>query len=213
MRIDAPHARLHQRFTDELRLRRRDTDLFEAGDRPLGQTLTRYSMHGGVGKLCGLKAVSWLSSGIGDDALALLAEPLDAERDDVPDLEELRGLHAEAHAGWGAGGDDVAGKERHELADVGNEVRAVEDHRARVAALALLAVHVEPHVERLRVGDLVGGDQPRPDGTEGVASLALVPLAAAPELEVALRDVVHDAITGDMIDRPGFGDALRLGAD
>jgi hypothetical protein len=45
-----------------------------------------------------------------DDLLALLAEALDAERDDVADIEELRRLHAGADAGRGASGDDVPGQ-------------------------------------------------------------------------------------------------------
>src|SRR4051812_22743216 len=69
-----------------------------------------------------------------DDALALLAQALDAERDDVAHLEVLRRLHAEPHAGRRAGGDDVARQQRHELADVRNQARRPEDHRARVAA-------------------------------------------------------------------------------
>src|SRR5882724_10350381 len=50
-----------------------------------------------------------------DDFLPLLAEPFDAERDHVAGVEELRRLHAGADAGRGAGGDDVAGQQRHEL--------------------------------------------------------------------------------------------------
>src|SRR5438876_6046008 len=42
-----------------------------------------------------------------DDALALVAEPADAERHDVAHPQVLRRLHAEAHAGRRAGGDDV----------------------------------------------------------------------------------------------------------
>src|SRR5205085_3987455 len=45
-----------------------------------------------------------------DDLLPLLAEALDAQRDDVADIEELRRLHAGADAGRRAGGDDVAGQ-------------------------------------------------------------------------------------------------------
>src|SRR5262249_22255098 len=51
-----------------------------------------------------------------DDLLALLAEPLDAERHDVAGLEPDRvGLHAERDAGRRAGGDDVARLHHEEL--------------------------------------------------------------------------------------------------
>src|SRR5476651_1561327 len=102
---------------------------------------------GAPGKLAASRLL--LFSGIRDDALALLAESRDAEGDHVAGLQVMRRLHAEAHAGGRARGDDVAGEQRHELADVGDEARAAEDHGARAAALALLAVHVEPHVEQL----------------------------------------------------------------
>src|SRR5476651_1980443 len=107
---------------------------------------------GAPGKLSASRIL--LFSGIRDDALALLAESRDAEGDHVAGLRVMRRLHAEAHTGRRAGGDDVAGEQRHDLADVGDEVRAAEAHGARAAALALLAVHVEPPVEHLRIGDL-----------------------------------------------------------
>jgi hypothetical protein len=58
-------------------------------------------------------------------------------------------------------------------------VLATEDHGARVAALAFLAVDIEPRVQVLRILDFILGDEPRPDRPEDFATLALVPLAAA----------------------------------
>ena len=111
------------------------------------------------------------------DLLLLLAEPLDAERDDVAGLEvSAARLHAHAHARRRAGGDDVAGQQRHVARDVGDERGDAEDHRPRVAALPALAVDVEPHVEVLRILDLVGRHEPRPERSERVAALALAPL-------------------------------------
>ncbi len=55
----------------------------------------------------------------------------------------------------------------------------------------------QPQAQCLRVGDLVGGDQPRAERVERLAALALVPLAAALELELALGDVVGDGVPGD----------------
>src|SRR4051812_46961384 len=71
-----------------------------------------------------------------DDLAALLAEPVDAHGDDVAGLQELRRLHPRAHAGRRAGGDDVARIQRHALAHVRHQRRAIEDQGLRVAGLA-----------------------------------------------------------------------------
>src|SRR6185503_20102369 len=91
--------------------------------------------------------------------------------------------------------------------------RAAEDHGLGVAALALLAVHVEEHLEVLRIADLVRGDEPRTHRPERVAPLAAIPLAAALELEIALGDVVDDAIPRHVVERLRFGNVACLRAD
>src|SRR5688572_7853808 len=94
--------------------------------------------------------------------LALPAEAVDRELHHVAFLEVDRvGLLAQADAGRRAGRDDVARLEDHELAQVPHEVLHVEDHRPGVAGLAADAVHVERETERLGIGDLVGGHEPR----------------------------------------------------
>src|SRR5215469_681212 len=115
----------------------------------------------------------------GDDGLALLAELRDAESHGVArgKIDRLR-LAAHPDARRGARGDDVAGLEGHEAADVTDDLGNGEDHRAGVACLHALSVDVEPHVEVLHVTDLVAGHEPRAHGTEGIAALALVPGAA-----------------------------------
>src|SRR6516165_3554315 len=134
--------------------------------------------------------------------LPLLAEAVDAERDHVAGLEEFRlRLHAQPDAGRRAGEDHIAGLHHEILRAAPDEMSAVEDHGAGVAALALLAVDVEPHVQALRVPDLVLGDQPRAKWAEGFAALALDPLPAALELEDALGHVVGQAIADDHVQR------------
>ena len=90
--------------------------------------------------------------GVGDHLLALLAQARYAQRHHVARLEEHGGgLDAHADARRGTRGDDVSRQQRHVVADMGNDLRHVENHGAGVAALHAPAVDVEPHVERLRV--------------------------------------------------------------
>src|SRR5258706_10544492 len=132
--------------------------------------------------------------------LGLLPQSRNAERDHVADLQELRlRLHAECHARRGAGDDDVAGLQNHELRAVPHEVCDAEDHRLGGAFLTRLAIHGKPHVEVLRLGDLILGDEPRAKRTESLRALALRPLAGALDLEFALRDVVGKAIASDCL--------------
>src|SRR4029077_18822372 len=133
--------------------------------------------------------------------LLLLTQPVDAERHHVAGFEERRRLHAQAYARRRAGDDDVARLHDEILRAAPHDMPAVEDHGRGVAALALLAVDVEPHGELLRVLDLVLGDEPRADRAECLAALALGPLAGALDLEHALGDVVGEAIAGHHIER------------
>src|SRR6266540_6924959 len=159
-----------------------------------------------------LKIPRACSSWVGYDLLALLAKPLDGELHHVAGLEEQRRrLDAEAHARRRAGGDDVARQKRHVLADVRDDLRDAEHHGARVAGLHALAVDLERHAERLRVADLVGGDEPGADRARGVEALALVPLRGR-HLEGALRDIVDDAVARDVAERGGLVDVSGLAA-
>src|SRR5262249_59341090 len=70
------------------------------------------------------------------------------------------------------------------------------------------------HVEPRRVADLVFGDEPRRERTEGLAALALAPLpAAALDLKTALGDIVGEAIAGDGLHRLVLGEIARTAAD
>ena len=97
-----------------------------------------------------------------------------------------------------AGDDDVARQERHELAQMREDLGDGEDHVARIALLPDSAVDGERERNRLRVGNLVGRHEPRSERTERVEALALDPLAAAVGLPVALRHVVGQTVAGDM---------------
>src|SRR5690606_31886971 len=106
------------------------------------------------------------------------------------------GLDAHADARRGAGGDDVARLQAHELADIVYQMCHAEDHRLGRAVLVALAIDLEPHAQVLRISDFVPGDEPRANGAKSVVALALVPGAATLELEFALGDVVDQAIAG-----------------
>ena len=130
-----------------------------------------------------------------------MAEAVDAEFHHVAGLEPDLGAEAHADPGRGAGVDEVAGLQDHELADVVDDEVGLEDHRRRGAGLAADAVDVQPHAEGVDVGDLVLRGQPGSGGVEGLGGFALEPLAAALHLERALGDVVHqrpacDVVTG-----------------
>src|SRR5262245_3121758 len=98
------------------------------------------------------------------DLLALLSEFFDTERDNVARLQEHRSrLHAKRNTRRRAGDDNVARFHHEELRAVPDKMFAAEDHRTRIAALTALAIHVEPHVQVLRILDFVLGEEPCSD--------------------------------------------------
>src|SRR5947207_2629223 len=120
-------------------------------------------------------------------ALARRAEAVDAELHLVSLDQKARRLLPEADAGGRAGGDDVAGQERHELADVTDERGHVEDEILGRAGLFGLPIHLEPQTQVVDVGNLVGRREKGAEGREGVAALTLDPLPPTLELEGPLR--------------------------
>src|SRR5262249_10409046 len=100
-----------------------------------------------------------------------------------------------------------------ELRAVPDEVRDAEHHGLGVALLPRLAIDGQPHVEVLRILDLVLGDEPRSERTEGLAALALHPLTGALDLEHALGDVIGQAIPGDRVHGLALGEIARALAD
>src|SRR3546814_4785050 len=125
---------------------------------------------------------------------SLLPQLVDAEFDDVAGLQiPGRGLLPQADARRGAGRDDVAGLQRHELRKIGDDLGDGEDHRLGVPVLHALAVDRQPHRQRLRVADLVGGDQPRADRAEGRETLALVPRHRSEEHTSELQSLMRSS--------------------
>jgi hypothetical protein len=90
-----------------------------------------------------------------------------------PAVRYVGGFCPGADSGGRAGGDHIAGSEAHEVADVRDEVRHVENHRTRVAPLKPMAIHLELEIEFLGIGHLIGRHEPRAERGEGVAPLPL----------------------------------------
>ena len=91
----------------------------------------------------------------------------------------------------------------------------VSDPEVHVGGVRLLQhplADVARDVEDLRVGDLVGGDDPRPHRAERVEGLAARPLAVA-ELQVARRDVVDARVAEDVVEGIADVDAAGPPAD
>ena len=119
----------------------------------------------------------------------------------------VAGLHR-ADAFRRAGVIEVAGIERVELRGELDQLRNVEDQEAGVAVLPLLVVDVqrERHVGGL--GQLVGGDHPRPE--HGVA---VDRLAEAAVLLAARGHVEAERIAGDVVPGLLLRDVAALLAD
>ena len=102
----------------------------------------------------------------------------------------------------GAGREHVAGAvaERRVVAE---DLRDRHGHAARVRLLADLAVDAQRHGQVVRIGDLVGRDDPRAERAEGVDRLAEREDARAhlAPLDVARGDVVEDHVAADVVGR------------
>src|SRR5690606_6927889 len=122
-------------------------------------------------------------------------------------------IHAHAYACGRARGDHVARHQGHQFAHVAYDRRAVEDHFPGIAALYGFTVQLQPDIEGLWVAHIVGRRQPRANRPERIEALALVPRAAALELEMPLGHVVHHAITRHVRPRLVFADIPRPRAD
>ena len=122
-------------------------------------------------------------------------------------------LDSHAHAGRRAGGDHIAGQERDELAHIAHNFCHAENHSARIANLHGHAVQVEPEGELLRIGDFIGGNQPRANRAKGVAALAFVPSAAALQLVFALAQIIDHTVARNKFQCIFLCHILRLGAD
>src|SRR5436190_19277928 len=138
---------------------------------------------------------SFESGGTRPDLLSLLAQPVDTQPHRIARAQIDRRSLSETDSGRSAGGNDVARMQAHHSGQIADQLRNAEDHVGAVAVLIALAIHFEPHGKSMGIGDLILRDEPGSERTEGVATLALVPGAAALELEFPLGYVMDDAVT------------------
>ncbi len=130
-----------------------------------------------------------------------------------PGFRNTRGLRAMPTPGGVPVVMTSPGSKRHEFADIGDQCGDPENHPRGRAGLHPRAVQIERQIETLRVGDLIGGDQPGPQRSERIVALGLDPFARTAFLQTPLGDVVADRVARDIVQRVGLGDALRARAD
>ena len=150
---------------------------------------------------------------LGDDAVADGADAFDPGLEGVAGLQEAGWLAGDADAGGGAGEDDVARQQRQDGGELGDELGDVEDEVGGAGVLHLLAVDRAAEGEVVGVVQLVGCDEPGPDGAVAAAGLAEGELGAGGELEVPVADVLADGDAGDVRPGVGLGDAVGGAAD
>src|SRR5690606_28346432 len=134
-----------------------------------------------------------------DHFLRLGAQLLDTQGDQIALLQELRRLHSQAYARGGARDDDITRKKGHELAQMGDDFGHRENHIGRIAFLPRFTIDLELHFKRLRIWNLVGGDQPRAYWAKRVKAFSFCPLPASLDLPMTLGDIVGETISGNII--------------
>src|SRR5512143_322753 len=150
----------------------------------------------------------------GDHAAAIdqLPDPVDLDRDLIAVGQEAWWVAEDPDATGRPGRDDVAGFEGHEPRAEGDQARHVVDHLGGAGILDGLAVDEAADAQRARIGQVVGGDEPRPERAERVEALPAYPLAVA-ELEIPGRHVVEARVPEHVIQRPRRGYVTGTPAD
>src|SRR4029077_15717854 len=104
---------------------------------------------------------------------------------------------AGADAFGGAGGDDVAGRQRGEVGAESDDLRDRIDQLVGAGMLDLLAVQPRRQGELARIGNLVAGAEPRP---ERAGTGKILAGGDGEFLIIAHRAVDQDRIAGDMVE-------------
>src|SRR6516164_3197305 len=115
--------------------------------------------------------------------LALLTQSLNAEADHLILFQVNRRLLAHSHTRRRTGGNDVAGIQSHELRNVMNKIAETENHSPTGSVLVAVPINLQPHLQILRIRNLITSDQPGTDRTKRVRRFSFDPLTAAFQLE------------------------------
>ena len=136
-----------------------------------------------------------------------------ADDDLVAGLQPDARVAGAADAGRGAGGDDVAGLERHQAREVGDQLRDREDQVGGASTPASARRSGRARSRSRRAGPASSGVTiAGPARRRAVEDLARHPLRGR-ELEVARGEVVEQRVAGEVVDRVGLGDVLGAAAD
>src|SRR5262249_14668774 len=128
------------------------------------------------------------------------------------ELDPIAVLEAAQATVIGAGRQDVAGLERVDRRDPLDAARDLVRHVTGVEVLLQLAVHPQPHLELVRVSDLVGRHDPRADRRERVTRLHLVERVAGRE-QATGRAIDEVDVPEDVAHGVGGADVRRALAD
>src|SRR5690606_20827830 len=110
-------------------------------------------------------------------------QPFNTQLDYVPRLQVQRRLHTQPNTFRSSGRNDVSRQERHELAQIRDQMAYTENHIRGVGVLKFLSIHRKPQFKILRICHFIGGHQIRTHWCESVAALSFYPLPPPLELE------------------------------
>jgi hypothetical protein len=100
------------------------------------------------------------------------ADSIDLTAHSIARLEEARWIQSNTHAFGRAGGDEIAGLEGESGGQIGDLGPDAVNQLPSVAVLARLSVDEASDTESMRVGYLVGCDDPRSDRTVSIEGFA-----------------------------------------
>lgn len=108
----------------------------------------------------------------------LFTQPLDTQTHGLTRTQKDRmGFDSQPHAWWRPSRNNVTGLQAHAAAQVGNQLRHIEDQSPRITFLIAVSVDFQPQVQRVRISDFILSDQPWADRTERIEAFAFVPNA------------------------------------
>src|SRR5437870_8879695 len=143
-----------------------------------GRSATPFSFNRWTEPLKSAASIDRFCRFIGDQFLSRLPQAVDSQLHHVAHLQVGRRTHSQADPSGRSRADDVAGEKGHELADVADERRDIEDHIGRSALLPILAVLLQSHAQASRVRALIASRHRPSYRSERLRVLSLDPLAS-----------------------------------